>query len=58
MQLQVFRILQEALSNVRKHGQAHHVWITFTNEIDHTAMVSSSVFNIDLADNSAMVTTP
>ncbi|MCJ7556195.1 MAG: sensor histidine kinase, partial [Gammaproteobacteria bacterium] len=29
-QLQVFRILQEALSNARKHGQAHQVLVAFT----------------------------
>lgn len=31
-QLQVFRILQEALSNARKHGRAHHVQVTFAAE--------------------------
>ncbi len=29
VQLQVFRIFQEALSNARKHGQAHHVEVKF-----------------------------
>ena len=24
------RVIQEALANVRKHAQAHHVWISFT----------------------------
>jgi PAS domain S-box-containing protein len=31
-QLQLFRILQEALSNARKHGQAHQVQVTFAVE--------------------------
>jgi PAS domain S-box-containing protein len=31
-QLQVFRILQEALSNARKHGQAHQVQVVFAKE--------------------------
>ena len=26
---QLLRVIQEALANVRKHAQAHHVWITF-----------------------------
>jgi len=30
--LQVFRILQEALSNARKHGHARHIQVTFTAE--------------------------
>jgi len=32
VQLQLFRILQEALSNARKHGQAHQVQISFSLE--------------------------
>jgi len=31
IQVQVFRILQEALSNSRKHGQAHSVQVTFNS---------------------------
>ena len=31
-QLQVFRILQEALSNARKHGQARHVEVSFASD--------------------------
>ena len=34
-QMQVFRIVQEALSNARKHGQAHVVQVLFTGH-DHT----------------------
>ncbi len=30
LQLQLFRILQEALSNARKHGRARQVEVTFT----------------------------
>ena len=30
VRLQLFRILQEALSNARKHGQAHQVQVSFT----------------------------
>jgi signal transduction histidine kinase len=30
--MEVFRILQEALSNVRKHGQAHCIQVTFVME--------------------------
>jgi two-component system nitrate/nitrite sensor histidine kinase NarX len=35
-QLQVFRIVQEALSNARKHGQARSVQVSFTGDNDHT----------------------
>ena len=31
-QLQLFRILQEALSNARKHGRVHQVQVTFARE--------------------------
>ena len=32
MQMQIFRIVQEALTNVRKHGKAHHVQVKFEAE--------------------------
>lgn len=31
-QMQIFRIVQEALTNVRKHGKAHHVQVKFEAE--------------------------
>jgi PAS domain S-box-containing protein len=38
-QLQIFRILQEALSNVRKHSRAHHVQVTFSGEGKQVCMI-------------------
>ena len=32
MQMQIFRIVQEALTNARKHSQAHHVHVKFEAE--------------------------
>jgi two-component system, NarL family, nitrate/nitrite sensor histidine kinase NarX len=37
--MQIFRILQEALSNARKHGKAHCVEVSFTRE-DHLVRLS------------------
>jgi signal transduction histidine kinase len=34
--IQVTRILQEALTNVRKHAQAKHVWVSFESEGEQT----------------------
>lgn len=31
-ELQLLRIIQEALSNIRKHAQASHAWVTFSTE--------------------------
>jgi PAS domain S-box-containing protein len=38
-QLQIFRILQEALSNVRKHSRAHHVQVIFSGEGKQVYMI-------------------
>jgi signal transduction histidine kinase len=32
MEIQIIRLIQEALTNVRKHAQAQHVWVTFEME--------------------------
>ena len=34
VELQLLRIIQEALTNVRKHAQARHVWVRFCRERD------------------------
>lgn len=39
VQAQVFRILQEALANVRKHAHAHHVQVVFSLEDDRLCLV-------------------
>ena len=48
-QLQVIFILQEALSNVRKHAQASHVDVHVRNEADFTLTVTDNGRGIDYA---------
>ena len=38
-QLQIFRIVQEALSNARKHSKARHVQVTFEAEDGHICVI-------------------
>ena len=47
-QLQVIFILQEALSNVRKHAQATQVWIRLTNADDFVMSVQDNGRGVDL----------
>ncbi len=35
VEVQLLRIVQEALSNIRKHARAHHVQVFITNQGDH-----------------------
>jgi signal transduction histidine kinase len=54
-QLQLFRILQEALSNARKHGRAHQVEVTFAMEDGSFCMSiqdDGRGFDIDLVGKS------
>jgi len=39
MKLQLLRILQEALSNARKHGRAHQAGVSFTADNDRMSMI-------------------
>ena len=49
-QLQVIFILQEALSNVRKHAQASHVDVRIRNDADLVMTVTDNGRGIDLAE--------
>ena len=49
-QLQVIFILQEALSNVRKHAQASHVDVRIRNDADLVMTVTDNGCGIDLAE--------
>lgn len=49
-QLQVLFILQEALSNVRKHSEASHVRISVANGRDFTLLISDDGQGYDPAD--------
>jgi signal transduction histidine kinase len=39
VEVQLLRVIQEALANVRKHAQARHVWITFKTEDKGVAVI-------------------
>jgi len=38
-ELQVIRIIQEALTNVRKHAEAGHAWVMISTDNDHVEIV-------------------
>lgn len=38
VQVQLIRVVQEALSNVRKHAHAQHAWVTLTREEDRVVL--------------------
>ena len=52
-QLQLLFIVQEALSNIRKHAHAKHVQITVENADDFKLAVTDDGCGFDLADNQA-----
>ena len=52
-QLQLLFIVQEALSNIRKHAHASHVQITVENASDFTLTVADDGCGFDVADKEA-----